>query len=73
MTPAELIREVIALPPEERAQFLELIHTLEKGASPTAPSNGQHWPDFTERLHRIYGNKVAPNSQSIIDDGRGER
>lgn len=73
MNSAELIREVAALPPEERARFLELIHTLEKGALPAALSNGQHWPDFTERLHRIYGSKVAPDSQRIIEEGRGER
>ena len=32
-----------------------------------------NWPDFRERLQGIYGDKVAPDSQSIIDDGRGDR
>ena len=29
--------------------------------------------DFVQRLHRIYGDAVAPDSQSIIDEGRGDR
>ena len=35
--------------------------------------NQLKWPDFSERLHRIYGEKVAPDSQNIIDEGRGDR
>ena len=31
------------------------------------------WPDFGQRLHDIYGDKVAPDWQSIIDEGRGDR
>ena len=73
MSATELIRQVAALPLQERARFLELVHALESGAPPPAPANGQHWPDFTQRLHRIYGSKVAPDSQSIIDEGRGDR
>jgi len=29
--------------------------------------------DFSQRLHDIYGDKVAPDSQRITDAGRGER
>ena len=35
--------------------------------------NQSKWADFSERLHHIYGEKVAPDSQNIIDEGRGDR
>lgn len=73
MSAAELIRQVADLPPQEKALFIELVHALENGAPAPAPNHGQHWPDFTQRLHRIYGDKVAPDSQGIIDEGRGDR
>ena len=73
MSATELIRQVADLPPQEKARFIELVHALENGALPPAPANGQHWPDFNQRLHRIYGDKIAPDSQSIIDEGRGDR
>ena len=73
MSATELIRQVAALPPQEKARFIELIHALENGVPLPAPANGQHWPDFTQRLHRIYGDKSAPDSQSLIDEGRGDR
>lgn len=73
MSATELIRQVASLPPQEKARFLELVHALENGAPPSTPVNGQQWPDFTQRLNRIYGDKVASDSQSIIDDGRGDR
>ena len=73
MSATDLIRQVAALPPQEKARFIELIHALENGVPSPAPANGEHWPDFTQRLHRIYGDAVAPDSQSIIDEGRGDR
>ena len=73
MSATELIRQVAALAPQEKARFLELVHALENGAPPPTPANGQMWPDFTQRLHCIYGDKVSPDSQSIIDEGRGDR
>ena len=73
MSATELIRQVEALPLQEKARFLELVHALENNTPPPAPANGQHRPDFTQRLHRIYGDKTAPDSQSIIDEGRGDR
>ena len=36
-------------------------------------ANRSKWPGFGQRLHEIYGDKVAPNSQNIIDEGRGKR
>jgi hypothetical protein len=73
MSATELIKQVVALPPRERALFGQLFHAMENG-TPTPGLPGQSdWPDFGERLHRIYRVKVAPDSQSIIDDGRGDR
>ena len=40
---------------------------------PTMVVNPSEWPDFGELLHRIYGHKLAPDSQSIIHEGRGDR
>jgi hypothetical protein len=68
----ELIKQVAALPPQEPALFLHLLQT-ENGADPASRAANQVWPDFGERLHRIYGDKVAPDSQRIIDEGRGDR
>ena len=72
MSATELIRQVAALPPQEKARFLELVHGLEIGSPPPTPANGERWPDFTQRLRDIYGSKIAPDSQSIIDEGRGD-
>jgi len=71
MSAAELIRQVATLSPEEKAAFLKMIHEMENGSHLQAPTNGQQWPDFGKRLHQIYGDKFAPDSQSIIDEGRG--
>jgi len=32
------------------------------------PARQPEWPDFAERLRRIYGDKLARDSQKIIDD-----
>ena len=73
MSATELIKQVAALPPQERALFEQLFHSMENGTATRGPANRQQWPDFGERLHRIYGEKVAPDSQGIIDEGRGCR
>lgn len=73
MSATELIQQVAALPPQERTLFEQLFHAMEKAArAPGLPSQPP-WPEFGERLRGIYGNKVAPDSQSVIDDGRGDR
>ena len=70
MSARELIKQVAALPPDERTLFERLFHAMENGP----PNPGQrNWADFGERLHRIYGDKLAPDSQSIIDEGRRDR
>ena len=72
MSATELMRKVAALSQEERATFMQMVHDLENGSQAPAPVNGQQWPDFTQRLRQIYGDNVAPDSQSIIDEGRGD-
>jgi hypothetical protein len=73
MSATELIKQVAALPRRERTRFEQLFHALRNGRPSPAPANRSNWPDFTERLHGIYGDKVAPDSQTIIDEGRWER
>jgi hypothetical protein len=72
MSATELIKQVAALPPKERVLFEQLLRDMQNGAcSPVALAQQSHWPDFGERLRSIYGDKVAPDSLSIIDEGRG--
>jgi hypothetical protein len=73
MSATELIKQVAALPPQERTLFEQLFREMENGAGAGGRADQARWPDFGQRLHDIYGNKVAPDSQSIIDEGRGER
>jgi hypothetical protein len=72
MSATELIEQVAVLPPQERMLFERLFRAMENGASP-GQANRTQWPDFGQRLHEIYGNKVAPDSQNTIDEGRGDR
>lgn len=73
MSATELIKQVAALPPREKMLFEQLFHKMESDAgAPKLPSEPR-WPDFGERLRGIYGDKVAPDSQRVIDEGRGDR
>jgi hypothetical protein len=71
MSATELIKQVAALPQRERTRFDQLFHALKTGSRASTPADRSNWPDFSERLRGIYGDKVAPDSQSIIDEGRG--
>ena len=73
MSATELIKQVAALPPQERALFEHLLRAMENGSRSEGQLNKSEWPDFGELLHRIYGHKLAPDSQSIIHEGRGDR
>ena len=75
MSAAELIRQMAELPPAERARFEQLYRAMQSGArsADASAKAANSWPDFGQRLRRIYGDKVTPDSQSIIDEGRGER
>jgi hypothetical protein len=73
MSATELIRQVAALPPQERTLFEQLLREMDNGGGIPGQANRTQWPDFGQRLLDIYGDKVAPDSQNIIADGRGER
>lgn len=73
MSATELIKQVAALPPPERTLFEHLFEAMKNGAQSPGQTNGADWPDFGERLQEIYGDKIAPDSQSIVDEGRGNR
>ncbi|MBI4327533.1 MAG: hypothetical protein HY674_20050 [Chloroflexi bacterium] len=73
MSATELIKQVASLPPQERTLFEQLFHALENGTRTSDLASQPKWPEFGERLRRIYGERVAPDSQSIIHDGRGDR
>ena len=70
MSAAELIRKMAELPPHERTLLEQLFRAMQSGQRPPVAAA---WPDFGQRLLRIYGDKVAADSQSIIDEGRGDR
>ncbi len=72
MSATELIKQVAALSMRERALFEQLWQNLQNGTPGPKPAPTSQWADFGERLRRIYGNKVAPDSQRIIDEGRGD-
>jgi hypothetical protein len=69
----ELIKQVAALPQRERALFEQLFHSMKNGGPVPGPATRSNWPDFSERLRGIYGDKIAPDSQNIIDEGRCDR
>ena len=73
MSATDLIKQVAALPPQERTMFEHLFRAMETGAGTPGPANRTKWPDFGQRLHEIYGDRVAPDSQNVIDEGRGDR
>jgi hypothetical protein len=73
MSATDLIRQVALLPPQERTLFEQLLRETGNSASIAGQANPAKWPDFGQRLHDIYGDKVAPDSQTIIDEGRGDR
>ena len=70
MSATELIKQVAALPPQERTLFEQLLREMENGAVTPSPVHRTKWADFGQRLQDIYGDKVAPDSQRIIDEGR---
>jgi len=73
MSATDLIKQVAMLPPQERTLFEQLLREMENGAGTPGEANRSKWPDFGQRLHNIYGDKVAPDSQNVIDEGRGAR
>ena len=73
MSAIELIKQVAALPQQERTLFEQLFHAMKNGGQAPDQFNRSNWPDFGERLRAIYRDKIAPDSGKIIDEGRGDR
>ena len=73
MSATDLIKQVYLLPPQERMLFERLLREMENGAGTPGQASRTKWPDFGQRLHDIYGDKVAPDSQNTVDEGRGDR
>jgi len=73
MSVTDLIKVVAALPQHERAMFEQLFHAMKKGGQAARQVSHTNWPDFGERLRGIYGDRIAPDSKNIIDEGRGDR
>ncbi len=73
MSATELIKQVAALSPPEKTLFAELFHAMKNGRDGSGPAQPLNWPDFGKRLRGIYGDKIAPDSQMIIEEGRGDR
>lgn len=77
MSATELIEKVKALPAREREAFARLFRRLQKRSVP-AVRNGNgvsrpaNWPEFGARLKRIYGDKVATDSQGVVWSARGD-
>ena len=69
----ELIRQVAALPQQEQTLFEQLYRSLKDGNRAPGLASQSNWPDFAERLRDIYGDKIAADSSSIIDEGRSDR
>jgi hypothetical protein len=73
LSATELIKQVAALPDKEKIPFEQLFHAMKNGGRLPGPAVQSNWPDFGERLRGIYGDKIAPDSQNLIDEGRGDR
>jgi len=73
VTAIELIKQVAELPQREKTLFEQLFHGMKNANHAPGPASQPTWPDFGQRLRRIYGDKIAPDSQAIVDDGRGDR
>ncbi len=73
MSATDPIKQVAALSPGEKTLFEELFQAMRNSSDGSSTARYSKWPDFGERLHGIYGDKVAPDSQNIIEEGRGGR
>jgi len=59
----QLLKEVRALPPSERARFVFALLDSEETSlgAPTGRSSRVKWPDVQARARRIFGRRVLPN------------
>lgn len=63
MSAVDLLKEVQALPPDEREKFVFALLDWQEMAS-SAPARKRQrvkWPDVQARARRIFGKRVFPN------------
>lgn len=62
MSTVELLKQVEALPAQEREKFLLALLKLEATPSNEKQKNGRvKWPDIEARARRIFGSRMLPN------------
>jgi hypothetical protein len=59
----QLLKEVLALPPNERQRFVVALLDCEETALSARAGRGKRvkWPDVQARARRIFGKRVFPN------------
>lgn len=74
MSATEIFEQLKTLPPAEQAAFDQLLRKWQPASVVSKPApRANHWPDFLTRLRNIYGNKITGDSQSLINELRGDR
>ncbi|HUD45448.1 MAG TPA: hypothetical protein VMR33_01400 [Candidatus Baltobacteraceae bacterium] len=63
MSASELLKQVKALPDDEREKFFLAVLTLEERPSSSYKRKSKRvtWPDVQARASRIFGERVLPN------------
>lgn len=74
-TLAEIEAAIAQLPP---AQWLEVrrwmdAHAPRAAMTGSVPPPAQQMPDFLARQKALFGERVLPNSQAVLDELRAER
>ena len=75
MTTLEALKAEIETAPEPvLKRTYDFLVAVRMEASPPHPSAPPaQWPDFAARLRNIYGDRVTPDSQDIMDALREDR
>ncbi len=74
-TPAEIEAAIAQLAP---AQWLEIRRWMDAHAPQTARTDGaspsaRAFPDFLARQRALFGERIVPDSQAVLDELRAER
>ena len=74
-TPTEIEAAIAQLPP---AQWMEVrrwmdAHAPRETTTGSAPPSARKMPDFLARQKALFGERVLPDSQAVLDELRAER
>ena len=74
-TPTEIEAAIAQLPP---AQWVEVrrwmdAHAPRAATTVSVPPSAQKTPDFLARQKALFGERVLPDSQAVLDELRAER